>query len=65
MKVIVTIKNTQTTTIDIGDLPLGLIRDLLTDNDGTFDGKWSLGDVRSNEKWTTDSVEVVEAGAKR
>lgn len=59
MKVHVTIKNTQTATIDIGNLPINLVRDLLQSHDGTFDGNWSIGDVPSaNEKWTTDSVEV-------
>jgi hypothetical protein len=65
MKVDVTIKTTQTATLDIGNMPVNLIRDLLTKNDGTFDGNWSIGDVGgANEKWTTDSVEVVERGGK-
>lgn len=57
----VTIKTTETATFDIGKVPAGLIRDLLTKNDGTFDGNWSLGDIPSgNQEYTTDSVEVEE-----
>lgn len=62
MKVLVTIKTTQTATIDIGNLPVNMVRDILTKNDGTFDGNWSISDVPSSgEKWTTDSVEVEPA----
>ena len=65
MKVLITIKTTRTATIDIGNLPIGLVRDLLTKNDGTFDGNWSVADATRDDKWVTDSVEVVEAGSKR
>jgi hypothetical protein len=61
MKVTVTIKTTQTATFNIGDIPPSLVKDLLTANEGTFDGNWSIGDLAgANEKYTTDSVEVVE-----
>jgi hypothetical protein len=61
VKLEVTIKHTQTATIDIGALPVNLIRELLVQNNGTFDGNWSLGDIRSaNEKWVVDSIDVVE-----
>lgn len=63
MKVRVTIKHTQTATLDIGKLPVNLIRDLLAKNDGTFDGNWSLADVDRSEQWTVDSIEVEEAKA--
>ena len=65
MKVKVTIKQTQTATFDIGDLPLNMIRDILVANDGTFDDTWSLGDIRAAESWTTDSVEVEPAPKSR
>ena len=66
MKVNVTIKQTQTATIDIGQLPINLIRELLTKNDGTFDGNWSVGDIQgANEKWTYDSIEVEPVEAKK
>lgn len=59
MKVHVTIKETHTATIDIGNLPVRLVEDLLNKNEGTFDGNWSLGDVPGgDEKWVVDSVEV-------
>lgn len=61
-KLSITIKHTQTATIDIGDLPINLVRDLLIKNDGTFDGNWSLGDIPNADKWGVESIEVVEAG---
>ena len=62
MKVLVTIKHTQTATIDIGKLPINMVRDILRANDGTFDCNWSIGDVPdSADKWVTDSVEVEPA----
>jgi len=65
MKVEVVINHTQTATIDIGQMPVNLIRDLLAANDGTFDGNWSLSDVaRSDEKWTVDLIQVTELPAK-
>ena len=62
MKVRVTIISKQVAVFDAGDFPVGLIRDILTKNDGTFDGNWSLGDIaKSNsETFTTESVEVEE-----
>lgn len=62
MKVRVTIKHTETATFDIGDLPINLVRDVLTKNDGTFDGNWSISDATRNDEWTVDSVEVEPAG---
>jgi hypothetical protein len=62
MKVLVTIRTTQTATIDVGDLPIALIQDLLTKNDGTFDGNWGPSDVaKGTDAWVTDSVDVVES----
>jgi hypothetical protein len=60
-KVKVTIKTTHTAMFNAGDIPANLIKALLEANDGTFDGNWSLGDIRAgNEKYVTDSVEVEE-----
>jgi hypothetical protein len=61
MKVTVTVKHTQTATFDIGDMPVNMVRDVLIKNEGTFDGNWSLGDIRGGDTWVVDSVEVVEA----
>jgi hypothetical protein len=60
MKVKVTIKKTETATIEIGDLKPSLVRDVLAKNNGTFDGNWSLYDV-TDVRDEVDSVEVVEA----
>lgn len=65
MKVSVVIKHTQTAVLDIGDLPIRLITDLLTKNDGTFNGEWGLGDIRqSGEQWSVDTIEVTETAKK-
>lgn len=65
MKIEVVIKQTQSATIDIGELPVNLVRDLLNKNEGTFDGNWGLSDVaRGNEKWTVDSIEIEEVAKK-
>jgi hypothetical protein len=60
-KVEVTIITTHTVTFDAGDIPAPLLRDVLLANDGTFDGNWTLGDIRSEaEQYHTDSVTVEE-----
>lgn len=59
-KIQVTIKHTQTATLDTGDLPYRFIEDLLKKNDGTFDGNWGLGDVKNGDEWNVDSIEVQE-----
>lgn len=63
MKVLVTIKQTETTTFDVGDIPVNLIRDLLVKNDGHFDDNWSAGDI-GHAEWMVDEVTVVEATGK-
>jgi hypothetical protein len=65
VRVNVTIKHTQTATIDIGTLPILMVQRILQANDGTFDGNYSLGDVPgSSETWTVESVEVAQASSK-
>jgi hypothetical protein len=66
VKVLVTIKLTQTGIFETGDLPITLIRDLLVANDGSFDGNWGLGDVaRGSEKYVTDEVTVEPLPVKK
>ena len=61
MKIKVTIKRSEVSVIDIGQLPIGLIRDLLGKNDGTFDGNWSPYDVKAaSHDDVLDSVTVEE-----
>lgn len=55
-KVIITIKNTETAVIDVGDLPVDLVRDILVKNNGSFDGNWGIGDLGA--KYEVDSVTV-------
>lgn len=63
-----TIVSKQVVVFDSGDIPANLIKDVLTKNEGTFDGNWALGDVARNgsEVYTTESVEVeeIKAGSK-
>ena len=62
MKVAITIKHTETAIVNIGDLPVGMIRELLVAGDGHFgDSGWGVGDLSSDE-WVTDSVTVEEVG---
>ena len=60
-KVKVTVKHIETATFNTGDIPVALVRDLLTKHKGKFsdDGLgWSLGDLDSD--WETESVELEE-----
>lgn len=63
MRVKITVITRQTVVADIGDIPPGLIEDVLRKNDGTFDGSWTIGDVRgsgSTEEFVTEKIEVEE-----
>ena len=66
MKVLITVKHTETSVADIGDLSPRMVQELLEQGDGSFgDTSWSLGDLPNN-KWQVDSIEVVEQrGGKR
>ena len=60
MKLRITIISKQVVEFDAGDIPANLIKDLLTKNDGTFDGNWSPSDLRGDDRYTTESIEVEE-----
>ena len=57
----VTIKTTEVKVMEVGDLPVNLIRDLLQKRgDGTFDGNWTPSDVQGQSDYSFDSIEVEE-----
>lgn len=58
-KVRITIKHTESAVINIGDMPVELVRRLLVNNKGEFPNTdYSLGDLNSD--WETDDVSVEE-----
>lgn len=62
MKVKITVEHTETSTVDIGTLPLGMFKAMVGD-EAQFDGNWSVGDLPGNE-WKTTSVLIEELPPK-
>jgi hypothetical protein len=62
MRVNVTIIERRTSTFDIGDLPIKMVKSLLIAGNGSFDGNYTTGDVDRTEKYTVDSVEIEPVG---
>lgn len=60
-RITVVIKRTETSTFDIGDIPVGLIKALLAKNDGTFDGTWGLWDLDRDTRSEVESIEIIES----